>query len=211
MTSRFDARQALDRGLGVIGDTYDSMVKRGRLTPAEKERRLALIRGTLDYGDLPQADVIIEAVFEDLELKRRIFRALDDVAKPGAMLATNTSTLDIDAIASATRRPRRRRGTAFLLARERHAAARSGPHRSRPRRASSARALDLGQDAEQDPVLARVCYGFIGNRMMEGYAREAERMVLEGATPRQVDGVLEPGAWPWASSRSSTWRASMSA
>ena len=189
------SQAALDRGLKAIGGTYDSMVRRGRLTPAEKERRMALIRGTLDYNDLSQADVLIEAVFEDLDLKRRIFRTLDEVAKPRAVLATNTSTLDIDEVASATRRPQDVLGLHFF------APANVMPllevvrtHRTDPSVISTA--LDLAKTLRKTPVLARVCYGFIGNRMMEGYAREAQRMVLEGATPAQVDGALE--AWGMA-------------
>ncbi len=189
------SQAALDRGLQVIGDTYDSMVKRGRLTPAEKERRLALIRGTLDYGELSQADVLIEAVFENLDLKRMIFKTLDAVAKPQAVLATNTSTLDINEIASATRRPQDVLGLHFF------SPANVMPllevvRTDRTDAAVIRTALDLAKTLRKTPVLARVCYGFIGNRMMEGYAREAQRMVLEGATPAQVDGALE--AWGMA-------------
>ena len=189
------SQEALDKGFAVIGKTYDSMVKRGRLTPAEKDRRLALIRGTLQYADLAAADVIIEAVFENLELKQRIFKALDLVAKPGAVLATNTSTLDIDAVASATGRTEDVVGLHFF------SPANVMPLLEVIRTGKTApavirTALDLAKTLKKTPVLARVCYGFIGNRMMEGYAREAERMVLEGATPRQIDGVLE--AWGMA-------------
>jgi 3-hydroxyacyl-CoA dehydrogenase len=189
------SREALDRGLKVIGDTYDSMVNRGRLTPAEKERRRALIRSTLDYGELSQADVIIEAVFENLDLKRRIFKTLDEVAKPQAVLATNTSTLDINEIASATRRPQDVLGLHFF------SPANVMPllevvRTDRTDATVIRTALDLAKTLRKTPVLARVCYGFIGNRMMEGYAREAERMVLEGATPARVDGALE--AWGMA-------------
>jgi 3-hydroxyacyl-CoA dehydrogenase len=156
---------------------------------------MALIRGTLDYGDLSGADIIIEAAFEDLELKRKIFAALDGVAKPGALLATNTSTLEINRIAAATRRPADVIGLHFfspanvmpLLEVVRTDA--TSPEVIRT-------ALDLAKPLKKTPVLARVCYGFIGNRMMEGYAREAQRMVLEGSTPRQVDDALE--AWGMA-------------
>jgi 3-hydroxyacyl-CoA dehydrogenase len=184
------SQQALDRGLGVIAATYDTMVKRSRITEADKRARMALIRGSLAYADLADADVVIEAVFESLELKRQIFAALDAVAKPGAVLATNTSTLDIAAIAAATRRPEDVIGLHFF-----------SPANVMPllevvrTEATSAEvirtALDLSRPLRKTPVLARVCYGFIGNRMMEGYAREAQRMVLEGATPRQVDSALE--------------------
>ena len=189
------SQEALDRGFATIGKTYDSMVKRGRLTAEDKAKRLALISGTLNYSDLAAADVVIEAVFESLDLKQKIFRALDAVAKPDAVLATNTSTLDIDAIAGVTRRPESVIGLHFF------APANVMPLLEVVRTGSTAPAvigatLDLAKVLKKTPVLARVCYGFIGNRMMEGYAREAQRMVLEGATPRQVDGALE--AWGMA-------------
>jgi 3-hydroxyacyl-CoA dehydrogenase len=188
-------QEALDRGLNVIGKTYDSMVKRGRLTAEEMAKRTALIRGTLDYSDLASADVVIEAVFESMDLKTRIFKALDEIAKPGAVLATNTSTLDITAIAAATRRPQDVVGLHFF------SPANVMPLLEVVRTDSTSpavirTALDLAKTLRKTPVLARVCYGFIGNRMMEGYAREAERMTLEGATPRQIDGALE--AWGMA-------------
>ena len=189
------SREALDRGMAVVGRTYDTMVKRGRLTAEEKGKRLALIRGSLNYADLAGADVVIEAVYENLDLKRKIFSALDREAKPGAVLATNTSTLDIAEIAAATRRPDDVIGLHFF------APANVMPLLEVVRTDSTApavirTALDLAKSLRKTPVLARVCYGFIGNRMMEGYAREAQRMVLEGATPRQVDGALE--AWGMA-------------
>jgi 3-hydroxyacyl-CoA dehydrogenase len=189
------SQAALDRGFAGIGKTYDSMVKRGRLTIEEKEQRLALIRGTLDYADLADADVVIEAVFESLDLKRKVFKALDEAAKAGAVLATNTSTLDITEIAAATRRPEDVIGLHFF------APANVMPLLEIVRTDATApaiigRALDLSKILRKTPVLARVCYGFIGNRMMEGYAREAQRMVLEGSTPAQIDGALE--AWGMA-------------
>jgi 3-hydroxyacyl-CoA dehydrogenase len=184
------SQEALDRGLAVISRTYDSMVKRGRLTAAEKDQRMALISGTLEYGDLANADVVIEAVFENVDLKRKIFKALDEVVKPGAMLATNTSTLDITEIAAATHRPQDVVGLHFF------APANVMPLLEVVRTDSTApaiirTALDLAKSLRKTPVLARVCYGFIGNRMMEGYAREAQRMVLEGAAPRRIDDALE--------------------
>ncbi|MEP6549362.1 MAG: 3-hydroxyacyl-CoA dehydrogenase NAD-binding domain-containing protein [Gammaproteobacteria bacterium] len=189
------SREALDRGFGVIGKTYDSMVKRGRLTAEDRAKRMALIRGTLNYSDLAPADVVIEAVFESLDLKQKIFKELDAIAKPGAVLATNTSTLDIDVIAAATRRPENVVGLHFF------SPANVMPLLEVVRTDITApavigAALDLAKALKKTPVLARVCYGFIGNRMMEGYAREAQRMLLEGATPRQVDGALE--AWGMA-------------
>jgi 3-hydroxyacyl-CoA dehydrogenase len=181
---------ALERGIANIDRTYQSMVDRGRIDAAEKAQRMALIRSSLAYGDLGDADVIVEAVFEDMTLKHEIFRKLDAVAKPGAVLATNTSTLDIEQIAAATARPQDVIGMHFfspanvmpLL--EVVRTNETSPETIRT-------AMDLAKPLRKTPVLAKVCYGFIGNRMMEGYAREAERMVLEGATPRAVDSALE--------------------
>jgi len=189
------SQEALDRGLAVVGRTYDTMVKRGRLTAEEKAERMALIRGSLHYADLADADVVIEAVYESLDLKRQIFSSLDQVMKPGAALATNTSTLDIAEIAAATRRPQDVIGLHFF------SPANVMPLLEVVRTDSTApavlrTALDLAKRFRKTPVVARVCYGFIGNRMMEGYAREAQRMVLEGAAPRQIDGALE--AWGMA-------------
>jgi 3-hydroxyacyl-CoA dehydrogenase len=181
---------ALERGIAGIERTYQSMVERGRLTAEEKAQRLGLIRSARDYSQLREADVIIEAVFESMDLKREVFRKLDAIAKPGAVLATNTSTLDIEAIADVTSRPGDVLGLHFF------SPANVMPLLEvvRTTRTSSAAiktVMELSKPLRKTPVLARVCYGFIGNRMMEGYAREAQRMVLEGATPRQVDGALE--------------------
>jgi 3-hydroxyacyl-CoA dehydrogenase len=183
-------REALDRGLGVVGRNYDSMVKRGRISAEDKAKRMGLIQGALDYSGLGTADVIIEAVFESMELKRKIFGALDKVAKPGAVLASNTSTLDVGEIARATARPQDVIGMHFF-----------SPANVMPllevvrTDATSAQTirtvLELSRPLKKTPVLVKVCYGFVGNRMMEGYAREAQRMALEGATPRQVDDALE--------------------
>lgn len=182
--------QGLTKGLANLDRTYQSMVERGRLSAEEKAQRMALIRTSLSYEDLRDADVIIEAVFESMDLKRNIFATLDRVAKPGAVLATNTSTLDIEQIATATQRPQDVIGMHFfspanvmpLL--EVVRTTKTSPEVIRT-------VMDLAKPLRKTPVLAKVCYGFIGNRMMEGYAREAERMVLEGATPRQVDSALE--------------------
>ena len=181
---------ALERGLATIDRTYQSMVDRGRIDAADKAQRMARIRPSLEYGDLRDADVIIEAVFEDMTLKHEIFRKLDAVAKPGAVLATNTSTLDIEQIAAVTSRHEDVIGTHFF------SPANVMPLLEivRTTRTSSATirtVMELAKLLRKTPVLAKVCYGFIGNRMMEGYAREAERMVLEGATPRAVDSALE--------------------
>jgi len=187
--------QGLQRGLDNIDKTFQSMVNRGRITPEIKAQRLQLISSSLSYDALRNADIVVEAVYEDLALKRSIFLKLDAVAKSGAILATNTSTLDIDKIATVTQRPSDVIGTHFFspanvmplleVVRTTHTAA-----------DVIKTVMELSKPLRKTPVLARVCYGFIGNRMMEGYAREAQRMVLEGATPRQVDSALE--AWGMA-------------
>ena len=183
-------REALDRGLAVVEKNYDSMIQRQRITAQEKAQRMALIRSTLDYADLGDADVIVEAVFENMELKKNIFRNLDRVAKPGAVLATNTSTLDINELATAVARPQDVVGMHFF------SPANVMPLLEVVRTSSTSpevirTVMELSRPLRKTPVLSRVCYGFIGNRMMEGYAREAQRLLLEGATPRQVDTALE--------------------
>jgi 3-hydroxyacyl-CoA dehydrogenase len=180
----------LKRGLEIIDATYSTMVKRGRLTEDEKARRMNLISGSLSYDGLSDADLIIEAVFENMDLKKRIFSTLDKVAKPGAVLATNTSTLDVEEIAKATSRPQDVIGMHFF------SPANVMPLlevvRTRQTSPQSIKtAIDLSRPLKKTPVLTKVCYGFVGNRMMEGYAREAELMVLEGATPREIDTTLE--------------------
>jgi 3-hydroxyacyl-CoA dehydrogenase len=181
---------ALVRGVANVERTYQSMVDRGRLSAADKAQRLGLIRTTLEYGDLSEADVIVEAVFESMDLKRAVFTKLDAVARRGAILATNTSTLDIEAIADATSRPQDVIGMHFF------SPANVMPllevvRTTRTSPGAVKTVMELAKPLRKTPVLAKVCYGFVGNRMMEGYAREAQRMVLEGATPRQVDTALE--------------------
>jgi len=187
--------QGLQRGLANIDKIFQSMVDRGRITAEVKAQRLQLISSSLSYDALSNADIIIEAVFEDMGLKQTIFTQLDAVAKPGAILATNTSTLDIEKIADVTKRPQDVIGTHFF------SPANVMPLLEviRTTRTSAEvikTVMDLSKPLRKTPVLSRVCYGFIGNRMMEGYAREAERMTLEGAAPRQIDSALE--AWGMA-------------
>jgi 3-hydroxyacyl-CoA dehydrogenase len=182
--------EALRRGIGVVSDTLESRVKRGRMSAVDKADRMALIKGTTSYDDLRDADVIIEAAVEKMALKKQIFAKLDSIAKPGAILATNTSTLDIDELATATDRPEDVIGMHFF------SPANVMPLLEVVRTNNTSPStiqttMQLAKPLRKTPVLAGVCYGFIGNRMMEGYAREAERMVLEGATPREVDTALE--------------------
>jgi 3-hydroxyacyl-CoA dehydrogenase len=182
--------EGLARGLKVVDSTFESMVKRGRIDAAEKARRMGFIKGSLSYPDLGSSDVIIEAVFESMDLKKKIFTELDQVAKPGALLATNTSTLDVNQIAAAVKRPEDVIGLHFF------SPANVMPLLEVVRTDSSSptairTSMELAKVLRKTPVLARVCYGFIGNRMMEGYAREALRLTLEGETPRRVDTILE--------------------
>ncbi len=186
-----DARQeALDRGLATLRKNYERSVSRGSLKTEEMERRLALIQPTLDYAALRDADLVIEAVFENLALKKEIFAKLDAVAKPGAIIGTNTSTLDIDEIAAVTQRPQDVIGLHFfspanvMRLLEIVQCAKTAPE-------VVMTALDIAKTIKKVGVVAKVCYGFIGNRMMDPYGREAERCVLEGATPEEVDGALE--------------------
>jgi 3-hydroxyacyl-CoA dehydrogenase len=181
--------EALDCGLANIRKNYEISVKRGKLTAAQLEQRMELLFGTLDYTDLADADLVIEAVFEKLEIKQQVFRELDRVCKPGAILASNTSSLDVDVIAASTSRPQDVIGLHFfspanvmrLLEVVRGKA--TAPD-------VLATTMKIAKRIGKLPVISGVCFGFIGNRMLEPYSREAHRLVLEGATPTQVDKVL---------------------
>jgi 3-hydroxyacyl-CoA dehydrogenase len=181
---------ALDRGLARIAGIYDGQVKKGKLTVSERDSRLALLRPTLSYETIGQADLVIEAVFESMEVKRGVFIALDRVMKPGAVLATNTSTLDVDTIAGFTRRPSDVLGLHFfspanvmrLLEVVRGRA--TAPE-------VLATALTLGKALRKVAVISGVCDGFIGNRMLEGYTKQAWYLVEEGASPQQIDRAME--------------------
>jgi 3-hydroxyacyl-CoA dehydrogenase len=181
--------EALDRGLLQIRGNYQVSVQRGKLTAAELEQRMALIQATLDYAEIVDADLVIEAVFENLGVKQQVFRTLDEVCKPGAILASNTSTLDVDAIAAVTRRPQDVVGLHFfspanvmrLLEVVRGQATAAD---------ALATTLQVARRIGKLPVVSGVCFGFIGNRMLEPYSREAHRLLLEGATVAQVDKVL---------------------
>ncbi len=181
---------SLDRGLATIRKNYEVSVKRGKMQPADVERRMALITPTTRYEDFADVDLAIEAVFEDMSLKKKIFTELDRVMKPGAILATNTSTLDIDEIGAATKRPGDVIGLHFFSP----ANVMRLLEIVRTKRTSNdvlATAFALSKKLRKIGVLSKVSYGFIGNRMMDPYAREAERLVLEGADPAAVDSALE--------------------
>ena len=182
--------EALERGLQVIRRNYAGSVSRGSLDQARADAALARIRGVSDYRTLDAADIIIEAVFEDLSVKREVFARLDQVAAPRAILATNTSTLDIDAIAAATTRPGQVVGTHFFSP----ANVMKLLENVRGRQTSAqtiATVMALGRTLGKIPVLAGNCDGFIGNRMLMFYGSEAEFLLEEGATPEQIDRVME--------------------
>lgn len=184
------SQEALESGVGTIRRNYAGSVSRGSLTRERMEEMLGRIRTATDYAALSQADLIIEAAFEDLEVKRDIFRRLDQVAAPEAILATNTSTLDIDAIAAATGRPQNVVGTHFfspanvMKLLENVRGKQSSPQ-------AIATVMELGRRLGKVPVLAGNGDGFIGNRMLQFYSYEAEFLLEEGATPEQIDRVIE--------------------
>jgi 3-hydroxyacyl-CoA dehydrogenase len=183
-------QEALDQGLAAIRRHYENAVAKGKLAPEKAGQRSALVRGTLDYGDIAQADIVIEAVFEDMDVKQSVFRTLDATMKQGAILASNTSTLDLDRIAAVTARPRDVVGLHFfspahvmkLLEIVRGAATGKDV---------LATALALSKTLGKTGVVAGVCDGFIGNRMVEQYIRQAGFLLDEGALPRQVDQAIE--------------------
>lgn len=183
-------QEGLDRGLGIVRGNYARMVERGKLTAADLDVRLSLIRGELDYAALAHVDLVIEAVFEGMDLKKQVFAALDRVCKPGCVLATNTSSLDVDEIAAATSRPQDVLGLHFF------SPANVMPlvevvRGGKTGDAALATGLDVVKTIKKTAVVSGVCFGFIGNRMLDVYGREAQRLLLEGATPAQVDAALE--------------------
>jgi 3-hydroxyacyl-CoA dehydrogenase len=183
-------RAALDRGMAGIRRNYDVTVKRGKMTPADVEQRMGMIKGITSYDDLSAVDLVIEAVFEDMALKKKIFTELDRVMKPGGILATNTSTLDINLIAAVTQRPKDVVGLHFFS--PANVMRLLEIVRTDTTGADVvATAFVLAKKLKKIGVLSKVCFGFIGNRMMDPYAREAERLTLEGALPSDVDAALE--------------------
>jgi 3-hydroxyacyl-CoA dehydrogenase len=188
-------RDLLQRGLDRVSGNYRATVSRGGLTDDEMERRMGLIHGVTELDRVGSADVVIEAVFEEMDLKKRVFADLDRLAKPGAVLATNTSTLDVDEIARATGRPHDVLGTHFfspanvmrLLEIVRGAA--TAPD-------ALVTAVALGRQIGKVPVTVGVCYGFVGNRMLAQRSVEAERLLLEGALPQEVDAAVTGFGFP---------------
>ncbi len=184
------SEQGLARGLSRVKDNYATTVKRGKLSQTDMDQRLALITGSLAMADVKDADMVIEAVFEDMGLKQDIFRQLDAHCKPGAILATNTSGLDVDAIAAVTSRPQDVVGAHFfspahvMKLLEVVRGARTAPD-------VIATLMDLGRRMGKIAVLSRIYPGFIGNALFRNYTREAHFLVEDGALPHEVDAALK--------------------
>lgn len=180
---------ALDKGLALIRKNYENSAKKGKLTQDQVEQRMALLSGTTTYDDLSDVDLVIEAVFEKMSVKKQVFQALDKVCKPGAILASNTSTLDLDEIAACVSRPQDVIGLHFF-----------SPANvmklleivqgSKTADDVIKTSMQLAKKIKKVGVLVGVCFGFVGNRMIEVYGREANRLMLEGAAPERIDQVI---------------------
>jgi 3-hydroxyacyl-CoA dehydrogenase len=183
-------QDALDRGLATIRRNYENTARKGRMSMDEVERRMALVKPTLSYDDLKEADIVVEAVFEDMAVKETVFRKLDEVMKAGAILASNTSTLDVNRIAAFTKRPQDVIGTHFfspanvMRLLEIVRGARTGHD-------VLATTMKLAKTIGKVGVVSGVCDGFIGNRMIEQYSRQAGFLIDEGASPQQIDQAIE--------------------
>jgi 3-hydroxyacyl-CoA dehydrogenase len=183
-------QEALDRGVATIRKNYEAQIKKGKLKQDKYDQRMSLLSTTLDYGSLRDADMVIEAVFEEMSVKEAVFKKLDEVMKPGAILATNTSTLDVNKIASFTKRPQDVVGTHFfspanvmkLLEVVRG---------EKTAKDALATVMKLAKTIKKTAVVSGVCDGFIGNRMLEQYVRQAGFLLEEGCTPQQVDKAAE--------------------
>jgi len=183
-------QEALDRGLAIIEKNYQAQVKKGKLKEDKLAQRMALLTSTLNYEDLKDADLVIEAVFEDMGVKETVFKKLDEVMKPGAILASNTSTLDVNAIAAFTKRPHDVVGLHFfspanvMKLLEVVRGAKTGKD-------VMATVMGVAKKIKKTAVVSGVCDGFIGNRMIEQYSRQAGFLIEEGCTPQQVDRAVE--------------------
>ena len=183
-------QDALDRGIATIRKNYEAQVKKGKLKQDKYEQRMALLSTTLSYGEIKDADLVIEAVFEELGVKEVVFKQLDAVMKPGAILASNTSTLDVDKIAAFTQRPQDVVGLHFfspanvMKLLEVVRGAKTGKD-------VLATVMAVAKKIKKTAVVSGVCDGFIGNRMIEQYARQAGFLLEEGCTPAQVDKAIE--------------------
>jgi 3-hydroxyacyl-CoA dehydrogenase len=182
------AQEALDRGTGVMRKNYEASAARGRFTAEQVEKAMGLLSPTLDFEALGDCDLIIEAVYENMEVKKEVFGRLDKIAKPGAILASNTSYLNVNEIAASTSRPQDVLGMHFfspanvMKLLEVVRGAKTAPD-------VLLTAMQIGKRIKKVPVVAGVCHGFIGNRMLMPRQVEATKLLLEGATPEQVDKV----------------------
>ncbi len=182
--------QAVDRGVARIRDVYEGRVRKGKMEAAERDKRLALLSTSLSYESLSDVDIVIEAVFEEMSVKETVFRALDRVMKPGAILATNTSTLDINHIANVTKRPQDVIGMHFFSPANvmRLLEVVRGEATAKDVLAT---VMKLAKTLKKTSVVSGVCDGFIGNRMLHEYARQAGYLLEAGASPQQVDAAIE--------------------
>ncbi len=189
------AQAALDRGTATIRKNYDNSAAKGRMSAADVDRRMGLLAPTLDLATLADCDLIIEAVFENMAVKKELFARLDTIARPGAVLATNTSYLDVNEIAAATQRPQDVVGLHFfspanvMKLLEVVRGAKTAPD-------VLATAMEVGKAIGKVAVVAGVCHGFIGNRMLAQRRIQADALILEGAMPWDVDRVAYDFGWP---------------
>jgi 3-hydroxyacyl-CoA dehydrogenase len=183
------SQAAVEKGLGIIRKNYAATVSKGRLKQEDMDKRMGLINPSTDLSSVSSSDIIVEAVFERMDVKKDLFGKLDAMAKPGAILATNTSTLDVDEIAAATKRPQDVIGTHFFSPANvmRLLEVVRG---KRTDKSVLATTMKLGKALKKVPVVSGVCDGFIGNRMLEKYGQQSLFLLDEGATPQQVDGAL---------------------
>ncbi|HZP13896.1 MAG TPA: 3-hydroxyacyl-CoA dehydrogenase NAD-binding domain-containing protein [Nevskiaceae bacterium] len=183
-------QEALDKGVNTIRTNYENTIKKGKLKPEDLGKRMGLLTPTLDYKDLADADIVIEAVFEDMAVKKTVFQTLDKTMKKGAILASNTSTLDVDKIAAFTKRPQDVLGTHFFSPANvmRLLEVVRGKKTGKDVLATT---MQLAKTIRKLPVVAGVCDGFIGNRMIHQYGRESQVLIMEGALPHQVDRAME--------------------
>ena len=188
-------QDALDRGIATIRRNYENTAKRGRLTMAEVEKRMAILTGTLSLEALARCDLVIEAVFEDMAVKKELFGKLDAIVKQGAILATNTSRLDVNQIASATSRPESVIGLHFFSPANvmRLLEVVRGDKTSN---AAIATSMQMARKIGKVAALVGVCPGFVGNRMLAQRQREAQALMLEGAKPQDIDRVLFDFGFP---------------
>src|SRR5256712_117933 len=189
------AQEALDRGLGVVRKNYEATAARGRLTQADVEKRMGLITGSVDFKAAADADIVIEAVFEEMPIKKEVFAKLDAVCKPDAVLATNTSTLDVDEIASATKRPESVIGTHFFSPANVMRLLENVPGK-KSSKTTVATAMTAGRRIGKVPVPVGASYASLGTRMLHQRGLQAEKLILEGAAPHQVDRALTDFGFP---------------